>query len=201
LEVPSAETLDALLDAWLAVRKRVNILLVVDISGSMEGEKLVAVQDGLRLFLEQMADDDNVGILLFNDRVETLTPLGPLGPKRAKVESEIGFLQANYKTVLHDAALESLDEMMRAYDPERINAVVLMTDGVDTASRHSERQLLNQLRDTATSEQTVRIFTIAYGEDADRDLLQEIANATEARMVEGTPENIRRIYVILSSYF
>ena len=201
LEVPSAETLEALLDTWLAVRKRVNIILVVDVSGSMEGEKLVAVQDGLKLFLDELADDDTVGILTFNDQIETLTPLSPLGPKRAQVEREIDFLQADYKTVLHDVTLEALEELSAAYDPERINAVVLMTDGIDTASRSSEYKLLRELEKAANSEQVVRIFTIAYGDDADQDLLQKIANITQARMVEGTPENIRRIYVILSSYF
>ncbi|MBN1484441.1 MAG: VWA domain-containing protein [Chloroflexia bacterium] len=201
LEVPSAETTEALLETWLEVRKRVNLLLVVDISGSMEGEKLVAVQDGLKLFLEQMTDDDHVGILTFNDRVETLTPLTPLGPKRDQVESEINFLQAEYKTVLYDVSLEAVEVIRQAYDPGRINAIVLMSDGLDTASRHSKGQLLRELQQTAAAEQTVRIFTISYGDDADRALLQEIAQATQARMVEGTPENIRRIYVILSSYF
>jgi Ca-activated chloride channel family protein len=200
LEVPSAETLDALLEVWQAVRKRVNVILVVDISGSMEGSKLAGVQDGLKLFLDQLADDDNIGVLTFNDRIETLTPLGPLGSKRAELETEIDFLRAEYKTVLHDVTLESLRQMTTDYDPERINAIVLMSDGLDTASRNSKRELLREL-ETSAPERAIRIFTIAYGNDADRELLRQIADITEGRIVEGTPENIRRIYVILSSYF
>ena len=201
LEVPSAETIDALLETWLGVRKRVNILLVVDISGSMEGEKLAAVQDGLNLFLEQLADDDRAGILVFNDQVSTLTPLTELGPKRRAVEQAIGGLWAQYKTVLYDVTLESLRQISLAYDPERINAVVLMTDGQDTASWTDRDTLMSELQRSASSGQPVRIFTIAYGDDAERDLLEDIAEVTEGRMVEGTPENIRRLYVILSSYF
>lgn len=201
LEVPSAETLDALLNAWLAVRKRVNVLLVVDTSGSMEGRKLAAVQDGLKLFLDELAEDDRVSILTFNDRVSTLTPLTELGPKRRAVESAIDELFADRETVLHDVTLEALAQMTQAYDPTRINAIVLMTDGLDTASWHSQRELLRELERLASSDQPVRVFTIAYGNDADKQLLEKIADATEARMVEGTPENIRRIYVILSSYF
>ncbi len=200
LEIPSAETLEALLETWQAVRKRVNVILVVDISGSMEGVKLANLQDGLNLFLEQLADDDDVGIVTFNDQIETLSPLGPLGAKREELREAIDGLSANYKTVLHDATLESLTQMTVAYDPDRINAIVLMSDGLDTASRTSERKLLRELERTV-SEVPIRIFTIAYGDDADRDLLQQIAETTEGRMVEGTPENIRRIYIILSSYF
>jgi Ca-activated chloride channel family protein len=204
LEVPSADTLEALLQTWQAVRKRVNVLLVVDISGSMEDEKkLPAVQDGLVLFLNQLVTDDRVGILTFNDQITSLTDLTPLGPKRDQVVQQIYALSAGYKTKLRDVTLEAVEEMTAAYDPARINAVVLMTDGIDTDSQRvrDDGTLLRELERVAQSDRPVRIFTIAYGDDADKNLLERIAEATEGRMVEGTPENIIRIYEILSSYF
>jgi Ca-activated chloride channel family protein len=202
LEVPSAQTIEALLDAWREVRKKVNVLLVVDVSGSMnESDKLPAVQDGLKLFLDQLGDEDVVGILLFNDQMTNLSPLSPLGDKRQDLDRAIDRLDADYNTVLYDVTTEALRQMQRAYDPERINAIVLMTDGQDTASWTSQSSMMRDLEDAAVSESPVRVFTIAYGSDADKGLLQRMAQATEGRMVEGTPENIRRLYVILSSYF
>ncbi len=204
LEVPSAETIDALLQAWQAVRKRVNVLLVVDISGSMEDEqKLPAVQDGLVLFLQQLVDDDRVGILTFNDQITTLSDMTTLGPKRDQVVELIYGLSAGYKTRLRDVAQKAVETVSAAYDPERINAVVLMTDGLDTDSRRvpDDAALLRALEAAARSDRPVRVFTIAYGSDADKSLLERVAKATGGRMVEGTPENIIRIYEILSSYF
>lgn len=202
LEIPSADTTMALLDVWRQVRKKVNVLLVVDVSGSMrDADKLPAVQDGLKLFLEQLGDDDVAGILIFNDQVSTLSPLTPLGPKRRQLNQAIDGLEAEYNTVLYDVTIEALQQMQQAYDPGRINAVVLMTDGQDTASWSSERDALNALQRAAQSDTPVRFFTIAYGQDAERDLLKRLAETTAGRMVEGTPENIRRLYVILSSYF
>lgn len=202
LEVPSAETIEALLDAWREVRKKVNVLLVVDISGSMnESDKLPAVQDGLKLFLDQLGNEDVVGILLFNDQMTNLSPLSPLGDKRQDLDQAIDRLDADYNTVLYDVTTEALRQMQRAYDPERINAIVLMTDGQDTASWTSQSSMMRDLEDAAVSDAPVRVFTIAYGSDADKGLLQRMAQATEGRMVEGTSENIRRLYVILSSYF
>jgi Ca-activated chloride channel family protein len=202
LEVPSAQTIDALLDAWRDVRKKVNVLLVVDISGSMdEADKLPAVQDGLKLFLNQLGDEDAVGVLVFNDQITTLSPLGSLGSKRQNLDRAIDRLEADYNTVLYDVTTEALGQMERAYDPERINAIVLMTDGQDTASWTNESSMMRTLEDTASSDTPIRVFTIAYGGDADKGLLQRMAQVTEGRMVEGTPENIRRLYVILSSYF
>lgn len=202
LEVPSARTIEALLDAWRDVRKKVNVLLVVDISGSMdEADKLPAVQDGLKLFLDQLGDEDVVGILVFNDEITPLSPLDALGPKRQSLDRAIDQLDANYNTVLYDVTADALRRMQEAYDPERINAIVLMSDGNDTASWTSESRVLRDLQDAAASDTPIRVFTIAYGGDADKSLLERMAQSTEGRMVEGTPENIRRLYVILSSYF
>ncbi len=216
LEVPSAETLEALLQVWQGVRKRVNILLVVDISGSMADEgKLAAAQEGLKLFLDQLAEEevregrviggDRLGILVFNDRIETLVPLAPLRPgDKERIRAMVDTLEADYETVLYDVTAWALQLMAdpKNYDEGRINAIVLMTDGMDTASRYyDEDSLMEEIARIAEAGRPVRIFTLAYGSDADRDLLERIAEATEGRMVEGTVENIRRLYVILSSYF
>jgi Ca-activated chloride channel family protein len=166
-----------------------------------EADKLPAVQDGLKLFLDQLGDEDVVGVLLFNDQMTNLSPLSPLGDKRQNLDRAIDRLDADYNTVLYDVTTEALRQMQRAYDPERINAIVLMTDGQDTASWTSQSSMMRDLEDAAVSDSPVRVFTIAYGSDADKGLLQRMAQATEGRMVEGTPENIRRLYVILSSYF
>ncbi len=216
LEVPSADTLEALLQTWRGVRKRVNVLLVVDISGSMADEgKLAAAQDGLKLFLDQLVEEevrdgqviegDRLGIVVFNDRISTLVPLSLLrkGDKE-RIREAVDTLEANYKTVLYDVTAYALQWMSAPenYDEQRINAIVLMTDGLDTASTHySVHSLMEEIERVSASGRSVRIFTIAYGSDADRDLLERLAEATEGRMVEGTPENIRRLYVILSSYF
>ncbi len=216
LEVPSADTLEALLQTWQGVRKRVNVLLVVDVSGSMADEgKLAAAQEGLKLFLDQLVEEevrdgqviegDRLGIVVFNDRIDMLVPLSLLRPgDKERIRAAVDTLVADYSTVLYDVSAYALQLMSAPenYDEQRINAVVLMTDGLDTAStRYGAYSLMEEIERVSASGRPVRIFTIAYGSDADRDLLERLAEATEGRMVEGTPENIRRLYIILSSYF
>ena len=46
LQVPSAAVLDVVRESWLANKRRTNVMLVVDTSGSMEGDKIDNVQDG-----------------------------------------------------------------------------------------------------------------------------------------------------------
>jgi Ca-activated chloride channel homolog len=47
----------------------------------------------------------------------------------------------------------------------------------------------------------VKVFTIAYGSDADANGLTKIANSTEAQEYTGTPQNIQQIYIQISEFF
>jgi Ca-activated chloride channel family protein len=44
----------------------------------------------------------------------------------------------------------------------------------------------------------IKVFTIAYGDDADRDLLTRIANRTNGKPYTGDPENIEQVYLEIS---
>jgi len=48
---------------------------------------------------------------------------------------------------------------------------------------------------------TIRVFTIAYGADARKDILQQIADATQAKSYAGNQQNIRSILREISTFF
>jgi len=64
----------------------------------------------------------------------------------------------------------------------------------------SLRQLANEIQ-SGNQRLPVVIFCIAYGRDADYDMLQAIADASGGQVREGNEETIRELYKILSSYF
>jgi Ca-activated chloride channel family protein len=84
-------------------------------------------------------------------------------------------------------------------DAERINAIVVMTDGQENNSYTSLRQLERSLTEEARIQ--VVVFAIAYGDDADLDTLRRIADPTSGQVRMGDPETIRDLYKILSTYF
>jgi Ca-activated chloride channel family protein len=47
----------------------------------------------------------------------------------------------------------------------------------------------------------VKIYTIAYGDDADVDLLRTLANRTNGKQFDGNVENIEEVYFLISSEF
>ena len=80
--------------------------------------------------------------------------------------------------------------------------VVLLTDGNDTASRTKMNEVLAPLRAHSENEGvTVRVFTIAYGENANESVLDDVANASGGKPFGGDPGQIRTVYKTIASFF
>ena len=70
----------------------------------------------------------------------------------------------------------------------------MLTDGVNTNGNPDLEALLRDLR-SATAETRVRAFTIAYGTDADRSILQRIAEATRGASYDASnPASIETVF-------
>src|SRR5262249_42293902 len=83
---------------------------------------------------------------------------------------------------------------------DKISAIVVLTDGADTRSDLKLDRLLSQIQ-LRSETQPVRVFTIGYGKDAQKDVLQKIADTTQAKFYVGTPENIREVFKDISTFF
>ena len=99
--------------------------------------------------------------------------------------------------------------MQADYDPTRINAVVLLTDGMnDDGNRDDDNQQLQQTLSTlrrgseGESAKPIRIFPIAYGRDADLDTLRTIAEATNSAVYDASdPTTITKVFTAVVSNF
>jgi len=95
--------------------------------------------------------------------------------------------------------------MKRTFDPSRINAVVLLTDGRNDDPRNKDLEgTLNTLRadSEGVSSKPVRLFTIAYGKDADKTALKRIAEAASAATYDASdPKSIDRVFTNVISNF
>ncbi|MFQ3681017.1 extracellular solute-binding protein [Roseiflexus sp.] len=198
LPVPPAEVIVAAKNAWSLNRKRADILIVVDVSGSMEGEKLEAAKAGLGTFLSRILPEDRVGLVLFSTESRLVVPPAPLSDVRIKLDDAIAAMRAQGRTALYDALIdgkEALDSLPST-DDDRIRAIVLLSDGLDNSSRVT----LEQVR-LAFEESGISIFPVAYGVDADTDALQQIATFSRTILVQGDTGDIGQIFENLSRYF
>lgn len=203
LEVPDPEVVAAVQASWQFVKKQADVLLVIDTSGSMAGDKIDQARTAARVFVENMPAQNRVGLVRFDSEVYPLVPIASAEGNRAQILQQIDSLQPEGDTSLYDAieqAIQILTEARGAED-DRIQSVVVLSDGQDTSSRQSLQIVIEQINASRGDRNPVVVIPVAYGGDADINALNSIARASATRVQSGDPENIQRVLEIISSYF
>ena len=223
LQVPSPEVLVGILDSWADLRKEARVLLVLDISGSMgepaddEGRtRLDLAKEAAVSALDEFKPTDDVGLWVFSTEldgpdvnVRELVPVGPIGEQQDQIAGQIEAQFPTNGTPLYQVTEQAYTEMLESYDPERINAIVLLTDGEqDDGSPADDDQQFTELIETlqagseGSSSQPVRLFTISYGETADVISLRAISQATNAATYNASnPATINQVFTAVISNF
>ena len=202
LQIPGDTVVQVVRDVWWYTKRHTNVVLVVDTSGSMEGDKIRNVKQALRAFVEQIkGPQETVGLVEFYSFVDVLVPLNELAVNRDDLLRAIDGLVADGDTALLDAVYEAYVALQDMGDAERINAIVVMTDGRENYSGISLRRLTDFMRQGNETGVPVTVFAIAYGKDADHGTLDALAQSTDGQVYVGTLETIRQLYKILSTYF
>jgi Ca-activated chloride channel family protein len=188
-------------NVWWYTKRPTNVYLVVDTSGSMGGNKLARTQEALQAFVNQIKGErDRLGLIEFGTGVKSFEPLQPLDDdRRQTLIRQIDRMEATGDTALLDAVRRAYDSLQDTADTEAINAIVAMTDGRENASGSSIGDLEWRFRQEAPAK--VVVFTIAFGNDADEDLLQRIADAGDGQFRRADETDIEALYEIISTYF
>lgn len=212
LSPPSPPVLSAVRAAWTQLRKPARVLLVLDVSGSM-GEsagggktRLELAQEAAVNGLAQLSDTDQVGMWTFPGEGSGVyweqLPIAPLGPQREQLTDRIRYLMPEGGTPLYAVTRKASEAVRAGAGDDTINAIVVMTDGQNDYPDDSDldgliRQLSGQAREGG-----VRVFTIAYGEDADLDTVTRISEATRAAAYDATdPLTIDAVFTNVLSNF
>ena len=202
LQVPAPNVLQTVQQTWLLTKRRTNVMLVVDTSGSMYGEKINNVKDALKIFVDQIQNDqERVGMVLFSSDAYNTIPPQELRTNRQTLYSTISSIKPGGNTALLDAVKASYGQLQKLNDKGRINAIVVMTDGLENNSRISLKTLTNYMRDSNQAGVPVVVFAIGYGKDADWNTLKSLSDSTGGQVREGNLETIKQLYKILSTYF
>jgi Ca-activated chloride channel homolog len=150
--------------------------------------------------LSMLTDEDTFTLLPFSDTSAFSIRSASLKTSRNTVSQTLQGLFPEGGTSLYDAVDKGYQYALQNQQPDHIAAVVVLTDGADTDSRISYNQLLQRIR-FDSEKRSVRVFTIGYGSDAQKNILKNIADATQAKFFEGNPENIRSVFQEISTFF
>lgn len=162
-----------------------DILLVLDNSGSMKkNDPGFLTGAAVREFLDRFSAADRVALLVFDQTARLLVPLTPLD-ESARAEF-LGRLEAvNHQGLLSDSpsAIErGIYELKTHARPDADKLMVFMTDGiVDTGNEAMDAEKSRWLKNDLAAEAArngIRIFGIAFTENADFSLIQSLALRT-----------------------
>ncbi len=204
LELPEPRVLARLKETWRKDRKPANVLLVLDTSGSMAQEdRLKNAKKGVRAFLAEAGAQDRIGLTTFSDEIRPVIPVRPFRQNRERLAVAVEGLIAEGGTAFFDATVQAFTTIRDlAGREDRINAVVMMTDGQDIDSKLEPEQALAEL-DQADTPNPVRVFTIAYSAEAAeaREALERIAAVSGGKSYTGDTGDIETVYRSISSFF
>ncbi len=146
-----------------------DVILVLDTSGSMEGEKLDQAKEAAGFILKHLNPEDRFGMVAFSTSTRPFRSELALASDSTEGETFVGRLEALGSTDINRALLEALDMA----DEERPTTLIFITDGLATEGVQDTPAILKNV-DEAT-QKNVRIFTFGVGDDVDTDLLDPLS--------------------------
>lgn len=219
IEPPTPQIVQAMREGWDAARRRARVLVVLDVSGSMKEQadpsvttgdgaktKLALLRPAVLRGLAWLADDDEVGLWTFSTGspkpYKIQVPISRVGDVRTRFTQVVQTVQANGNTALYQTTRDAHRLMLTDADPNRINAIVLLTDGENSPPDAAGQRAMLAEVDARRHDTSIRIFTIPYGRDAEVETLGNVAKASKALTYDASdPVDIDKVFVSVFSNF
>lgn len=148
-----------------------DVILVLDVSGSMRGSKIAQAQNALYYVLDHLNPNDRFNIVTFS--TGTSAYASALRPASAREDGRnfVSRIVAEGSTDINRALLEALN----GADKERPTIVIFLTDGLPTTGETNTQKIIANVTNGAPNAKRVRLFTFGVGDDVNTILLDTLA--------------------------
>lgn len=166
----------------------VGVVLVIDTSGSMEGEPMAAAISAAQSFVNQARAEDRIALVAFNDEVQVLSGFTN---NKTSLNAALEGLVADGETAFNDGVIQGIGMFAQPGASGLLPHMIVLTDGEDTASEASLDDAL-----AAVSGSDVRTFGVALeGSEFNPEAVQQVATAGGGLFLSTpNPEQLSQLY-------
>lgn len=186
-------------------KRQATVMLVTDVSGSMSAtdvqpDRLAAAQRAAKTFVSKVPETFRIGVVTFNQYAELRLP--PTS-ERSEIEPAIDALTADGGTAMGDGlqrGLDAIEGQLRSQratgDPRAPAAIVLLSDGKNTAGQSSPTDVARRAR-----ELRVPIYAVALGTPGGTITLTDPGGFDQTIPVPPDPETLKAVAQVTQGRF
>jgi Ca-activated chloride channel homolog len=153
-----------------------NVAIVLDRSGSMDGDKIDRAREAAMLAVDMLDPQDIVSVVTYSDTVQVLVP-ATRATDRERIKQAIRRVRANGSTALFAGVSKGADEVRKFIDRNRVNRVILLSDGLANVGPDSPGALADL--GASLKKEGISVTTIGLGLGYNEDLMVRLARASD----------------------
>jgi Ca-activated chloride channel family protein len=154
----------------------INVALVIDESGSMQGDKMIHAKKAAHMAVEQLRKDDIIALISYDNDVKVLLPATKATDKEM-IHAAINRLTASGSTALFGGVKKGASEIRKFLNIDRINRIILVSDGKANVGPSSPKEL--GLLGASLGKEGIVVTTLGLGLGYNEDLMIQLAEKSD----------------------
>ena len=177
-------------------RPPVNVAIVLDKSGSMQGDKIEQAKAAAIEAVGRLGNDDIVSIVAYDNGVSVLVP-ATKATDRELIIGEINKIRAGGGTALFAGVSKGAAELRKFMQEDKVNRVILLSDGIANVGPSSTAEL-SELGESLLKE-GISVSTLGLGLNYNEDLMTNLASSSNGNHV--FIENAQDLVTVFNNEF
>ncbi len=175
-------------------RAPTNVAIVLDKSGSMGGEKIHQAKKAALMAIDKLNAEDIVSVILYDSTVDVLVPATKASDKQS-IWNRLRPVGAQGSTALFGGVSKAAGEIEKFLDLDRVNRVILLSDGLANVGPSSPKELGNL--GASLAKQGIAVTTIGLGLDYNEDLMAQLARQSNgSHLFAEQPSDLEKAYAL-----